>query len=73
MHASYYLEEYKLIGDHYESNQMAKIYNSQMKMMEHIIDKFNNGKTYLTTEGGDGSFIKCCSDESRIFYVKKLN
>ena len=72
MHGSYYLEEYKLIGDHYESNQMAKIYNSQMKMMEHIIDKFNNGKTYSTSQG-DGLFVKCCSDESRIFYVKKLN
>ena len=51
---------------------MAKIYNSQMKMMEHIIDKFNNGKTYSTSQG-DGLFVKCCSDESRIFYVKKLN
>ena len=75
MHANYYLEEYKLIYDHYESNQIAKVYNSQLKMMEYIIDKFNNGKIYSTNEGerGDGSFIKCCSDKSRIFYVKKVN
>ena len=72
MHANYYLEEYKLIYDHYESNQIAKVYNSQLKMMEYIIDKFNNGKTYSTSQG-DGLFVKCCSDKSRIFYVKKVN
>lgn len=72
MHAIYYLEEYKLIGDHYQSNQMINVYASQLKMMEYIIDKYNNGKIYLTTEGDDGSFVKCCSDKSRIFYVKKI-
>ncbi len=75
MHAIYHLVEYKLIDDHYQSNQVINVYNSQLKMMEYIIDKFNNGKTYSTNEGerGDGSFIKCCSDKSRIFYVKKVN
>tara|TARA_Y100000817_G_C16787840_1_gene513670 strand:- start:312 stop:530 length:219 start_codon:yes stop_codon:yes gene_type:complete len=72
MHAIYHLVEYKLIDDHYQSNQMINVYNSQLKMMEYIIDKFNNGKIYSTSQG-DGSFVKCCSDVSRIFYVKKVN
>tara|TARA_B100001094_G_scaffold61269_1_gene56946 strand:- start:4406 stop:4624 length:219 start_codon:yes stop_codon:yes gene_type:complete len=72
MHAIYHLVEYKLIDDHYQSNQMINVYHSQLKMMEYIIDKFNNGKTYSTSQG-DGLFVKCCSDVSRIFYVKKVN
>ena len=72
MHAIYHLVEYKLIDDHYQSNQMINVYNSQLKMMEYIIDKFNNGKTYSTSQG-DGLFVKCCSNKSRIFYVKKVN
>lgn len=75
MHAIYHLVEYKLIDGHYQSNQMINVYNSQLKMMEYIIDKFNNGKVYSTNEGewADGLFVKCCSDKSRIFYVKKVN
>lgn len=72
MHEIYHLIEYKLIDDHYQSNQDINVYNSQLKMLEYIVDKFNNGKIYSTSQG-DGSFIKCCSDKSRIFYVKKVN
>ena len=72
MHAIYHLVEYKLIDDHYQSNQMINVYHSQLKMMEYIIDKFNNGKIYSTSQG-DELFVKCCSDVSRIFYVKKVN
>ena len=72
MHEIYHLVEYKLIDDHYQSNQMINVYHSQLKMMEYIIDKFNNGKIYSTSQG-DELFVKCCSDKSRIFYVKKVN
>lgn len=71
--SSYYLYEYKSEDGYYISNT-PKIYISQKKMYDYISDKFNNSNIYQTHEEGTNDlFIKSTSDETRFFYVKKIN
>lgn len=68
----YFLQEYFISDKIYSFKGL--IFDNYEKLMKHTIERFNSSNIYeVKEEGSKESFIKSCSDERRIFYVKKLN
>ena len=68
----FFLQEYHMTDELHISDGV--IFDDYRKMLEYTIKRFNSSRIYEVKEDkSKDSFIKCCSDEKRIFYVKKLN
>ena len=68
----FFLQEYHMTDDLHIYDSI--IFNDYSELLEYTIKLFNSSKIYEVKESeSKESFIKCCSDEKRIFYVKKLN
>ncbi len=68
----FFLQEYHMTDELHIYGGI--IFNDYRELLEYTIERLNSSKIYEVKESGSKElFIKCCSDEKRIFYVKKLN
>tara|TARA_Y100000389_G_C17468448_1_gene527957 strand:- start:307 stop:525 length:219 start_codon:yes stop_codon:yes gene_type:complete len=68
----FFLQEYHITDELHIYDGV--IFNDYLELLEYTMERFNSSNIYEFKESeSKESFIKCCSDEKRIFYVKKLN